>query len=122
MVERLGDVPAGVIGLRASGKLTRDDYRNVMEPALKEATDSGEARVLFVLPSFDGLEPGAILEDMKTGLGALFAHRSDWKRLALVTDVDWVARAMRMFEWAMPGELMVAGMDELERAKAWLSG
>jgi hypothetical protein len=29
---------------------------------------------------------------------------------------------MQMFEWAMPGELMVTGMDELERAKAWLAG
>ena len=32
----------------------------VLEPALKEATDSGEARVLFVLPDFDGLEPGGL--------------------------------------------------------------
>jgi hypothetical protein len=56
MIERIDDVPAGVIGLRASGKLTKDDYRNVLEPALKEATDSGQARVLFVLTDFDGLE------------------------------------------------------------------
>jgi hypothetical protein len=26
MVERMDDVPAGVIGLRASGKLTKQDY------------------------------------------------------------------------------------------------
>jgi hypothetical protein len=48
MIERLDDMPAGVIGIRASGKLTKDDYRDGLEPALKEATDSGEARVLFV--------------------------------------------------------------------------
>ncbi len=29
MIERIEEVPAGVIGLRASGKLTKDDYRNV---------------------------------------------------------------------------------------------
>jgi hypothetical protein len=37
------------MGLRASGKLTKEDYTDVLEPALKEAMDSGEARVVFML-------------------------------------------------------------------------
>lgn len=121
MIERMDDMPAGVIGLRASGKLTRDDYRDVLEPALKEATDSGEARVLFVLPDFDRLEAGAWIEDVKTGLGVEITHRSAWKRLAVVTGVDWIAKAMHLFAWAMPGELAVYEMDELKEAKAWVA-
>ena len=31
MVERIEEMPPGVIGLRSSGKLTADDYRDVME-------------------------------------------------------------------------------------------
>ncbi len=59
MVERMDDAPTGVIGLRASGKLTKDDYRNVLEPALKEATDSGEARVsCSCSPTSTGWRPG----------------------------------------------------------------
>ena len=84
--------PPGVIGLRASGKLTKEDYTDVLEPALKEAMDSGEARVVFVLTDFEGLEARAILEDIKTGLGVELAHRKNWKRLAVVTDVDWVGK------------------------------
>jgi hypothetical protein len=122
MVERMNDMPAGVIGLRAAGKLSRDDYREVLEPALKEATDSGEARVVFVLTDFGGLEPGAWLEDVKTGFGAEIAHRGAWKRLAVVTDVDWVAKAMQLFAWAMPGELEVYELDELDDAKSWAAG
>ena len=122
MVERIDDMPEGVIGLRASGKLSRGDYRDVLEPALKEAIDSGEARVVFVLTDFDGLEPGAVPEDVKTGLGVELAHREEWKRLALVTDVDWVAKAMRMFAWVMPGELGIYGLDQLEEAKSWTAG
>jgi hypothetical protein len=80
MVERLDGMPEGV-GLRASGKLTKDDYTEVLEPALEEAMDSGEARVVFVLTDFDGLELDATFEDIKTGLGVEFAHRKDWKRL-----------------------------------------
>src|SRR4029453_3683379 len=37
MIERIDDAPAGVIGIRASGKLTKDDYESVLEPALKGA-------------------------------------------------------------------------------------
>jgi hypothetical protein len=41
----------------------------------------------------------------------------------LVTDVDWVAKAMRMFAWAMPGELAVYdGLDKLEEANSWAAG
>ena len=121
MVERMDDAPAGVIGLRASGKLTKDDYVSVLEPALKEATESGEARVLFVLPDFDGLEPGAWIEDVKTGVRAEIANRSAWKKLAFVSGVDWVSKSTRMFTWAMPGELKVFEMDELEEAKSWVA-
>jgi hypothetical protein len=121
MIERIDDVPDGVIGLRASGKLTKDDYESVLEPALKEAIDSGEARVLFVLPDFDGLEPGAWIEDVKSGLKVEFENRSVWKRFAYVSGVDWISKAMRMFTWAMPGELKVFGMDEIDEAKEWVA-
>ena len=121
MIERIDDVPAGVIGLCASGKLTKDEYKSVLEPALKEAMDSGEARVLFVLPDFDGLEPQAWLEDVKTGLGVELKNRSAWKRFAVVTGVDWIATSMRLFAWAMPGELAVYGMDQLDEAKDWVA-
>jgi hypothetical protein len=121
MIERIDDMPAGVIGIRASGKLTKDDYVNGLEPVLKEATDSGEARVLFVLPDFDGLEPGAWIEDVKTGLKVETQNRSAWKKLAFVSGVDWVSKSMRLFSWAMPGELRVFGMDELEEAKSWVA-
>ena len=122
MVERMDDVPQGVVGLRASGKLTKEDYTGVLEPALSEAAASGEARVVFVIDDYEGIEPSAAVEDIKTGLGVEFAHRRDWKRLAVVTDIGWMAKAMHAFAWAMPGELAVYGLDQLEEAKSWAEG
>ena len=121
MIERIDDAPAGVIGIRASGKLTKDDYESVLEPALKEAMDSGEARVLFVLPDFDGLEPQAFFEDVKTGLGVELKNRAAWKKLAFVSGVEWVTKAMRLFSWAMPGELKVYEIDEMDKAREWVA-
>ena len=59
MIERIDDMPAGTIGFRAHGVLTKEDYVSVLEPVLREAIDGGEVRMLFELASFDGLEPGA---------------------------------------------------------------
>jgi SpoIIAA-like len=122
VIDRIDGMPEGTIGLTASGKLSRDDYRTVLEPALAEGLESGELRLLFVLTSFDGLEPGAWAEDAKTGLKALVRDHAGWKRFAVVTDVEWVARATRAFSWMTPGEVLVRGMDGLEEARAWVAG
>jgi hypothetical protein len=119
MIERMDGMPAGVIGLRATGKLSRDDYREVLEPGLNEAVASGEARVVFVIEGFEGLEAKAMVEDLKTGLNVEFHHRKNWKRLAVVSEHDWIAKAMELFAWAMPGDLRVFELDELDEAKAW---
>lgn len=122
MIERIDGMPAGTVGLRASGKLSKDDYTGVLEPALREGVESGELRLLFVLTGFDGLEAAAIPEDFKTGLKAWFREHSAWKRFALVTDVEWVAKAMHMFTWLTPGEVLIRDLDGLEEAKAWVAG
>jgi hypothetical protein len=119
MIERIKEMPAGTIGLRASGELTKDDYVGVLEPALREGVESGELRLIFVLADFDGLGHGAWVEDMKTGLNAWVRQHAAWKRFALVTDVEWVAKAMRAFAWMAPGEVKVFGVAEAEAAKSW---
>jgi hypothetical protein len=121
MIERIDDMPAGTIGFRANGKFTRDDYRNVLEPVLREAAESGEIRMLFSLTDFEGLEPAAWFDDIKTGLGLGIGHHSAWKRSAIVTNVDWVAKAYRMFAWVTPGEVKIYGLDQLEDAKKWVA-
>ena len=122
MVERMDGMPEGVDRVAGAGKLTRDDYREVLEPGLQEAVDSGAARVVFVIDDFEGLEPSAVLEDLKTGLRVELHDRKAWKRLAVVSEDDWIAKAMHLFAWAMPGELKVFELDQLEEAKAWAAG
>jgi hypothetical protein len=121
MVERIDDMPTGTIGFQASGKLTRNDYREVLEPLLRKAAESGEIRMLFVLTTFDGLEPGAWFDDIKTGLGLGIGHHSAWKRSAIVTDVDWIGKAFQLFAWISPGEVKVYGLGQLEDAKNWVA-
>ena len=59
MLEKL-DSPATVIAVKAVGKLAKDDYQNVLTPAIKALMDStGELRAVIVVgDDFDGITPG----------------------------------------------------------------
>ena len=48
-------------------------------------------------------------------------HHDAWVRSAIVTDIDWMARAARLFAWMIPGEVRVFGLDEFEQAKTWIA-
>ena len=74
MIEPIEDMPQGTIVLRASRKLSLEDYRDVLEPALSHAVQSGELRLVFVLTDFKGLEPGAWIEDGKDRTESLGAR------------------------------------------------
>lgn len=76
---------------------------------------------MFVLTDFVGLAAGAIPEDIKTGLSAWFGQHSAWKRFVLGTDIEWVAKAMHMFSWVTPGEVMICEPDRLDEAKSWVA-
>jgi SpoIIAA-like len=121
MIERIDDMPAGTIGFQASGKLTREDYREALEPPLREAAESGEIRMLFALTAFKGLEPAAWFDDVKTGLGLGIGHHSAWKRSAIVTDTEWVGKAFQLFAWMTPGEVKVYTREQLDDAKRWVA-
>jgi hypothetical protein len=43
-------------------------------------------------------------------------------RSAIVTDIEWMARATRLFAWMIPGAARVFEPSELEAAKAWVAG
>jgi hypothetical protein len=122
MIERIEGTQAGVIELRASGKLSKEDYVEVLEPALREGVDSGALRLVFVMPDFDGLEHGAWAEDMKTGLRAWVRDHAAWRRFALVTDIEWIVKAMKAFAWMAPGEVKVFELDDLDDAREWAAG
>jgi hypothetical protein len=44
-----------------------------------------------------------------------------WKRTAVVTDVDWIRKAMKAFGFMAPGEVRVFEPAELGAAKVWVA-
>ena len=118
MITALHDLPPGIIGFEAQGTLHAEDYRDVVLPALEHAAAEGDVRFLIMVTSFDGMTAGALWEDLRMGL----EHLQAWKRIALVTDVEWMRRASALFGWMTPGELRTFDVDQRAEAVAWLGG
>ena len=94
-----------------------------MVPALRQAVEAGELRIVEVIgPDYEGLEPGAVIEDLKVGLEFVVGHHSAWKRIAIVTDLAWISRAIHAVGWMLPGAVQIFGLEELEQAKSWAAG
>lgn len=123
MIEPLADTPPSVLGFRVAGEIQREDYDNVLTPALQRALDSGAGlRTLYLIESLDKLDPSALWADAKVGFDLGIRHHDRWVRSGIVTDLDWLARATRLFAWMIPGEVRVFPVSELESAKAWVAG
>jgi hypothetical protein len=118
MIQELSDLPEGVIGFEASGRIRAEDYRDVVLPALERAAATGEVRFVIVMRDFDGMSGGAVWQDLKVGI----EHLRAWKRIALVTDITWMRDLTSLFGWMTPGETRTFRLAELDEATEWAAG
>jgi hypothetical protein len=122
MIEILPGMPQGVTGIRVSGRLVGNDLRK-LRPAMENLMAGSEIRIVEVIaPDYEGFGPGGLAEDLKLGFGMLLQHHSAFKRIAIVSDKDWVAHTLHALAWMVPGELAMFGLDELDRAMEWAAG
>ncbi len=119
MLTALNGLPDNVIGFEATGEIHADDYKSVLIPAVESRLDAGQdIRIVLVFPRFDGYSGGAAWEDLKMGIG----HLTHWKRIALVTDVEWMIHLTKLFGWMTPGELKHFPAADRDAAIAWAAG
>src|SRR2546423_10930585 len=108
MIEPLQGMPDGTIGFRASGRVTREEYRETLPPAMRAAAEAGDVRIVFAVgPGFEKFELGALAQDTEAGITLGLGHPHAWKRTAPVSDVDRVAKALHAFAWLTPGDIAV---------------
>lgn len=122
MIELLPDMPDNVTGIRVSGRLRGDELRE-LKPDLEDLLKGGDIRILEIIaPDYEGFGPGGLVEDLKLGFGTVLPHHGAIKRIAIVSDKEWVAHVLHALAWMIPGDLAVFGLDELDRAKEWAAG
>lgn len=118
MLRRIDDLPEHVLGIEATGEVTAGDYRDVLVPEVEALlARQPKARLLYVLgPDFKGFSGGATWADTKLGM----RHFTDFERVAVVTDADWIERLVQAFGFVIPGDIRTFNYDDLEAARAWI--
>jgi hypothetical protein len=119
MIEIIGDVPEGTVGIKLSGKVGAGEYKATIEPAVKTALATRDKINALVVVADDGadLSPGAVWEDAKLGL----SHLRSWNRAALVAPQAWWDKLVPALSALMPGEFKSFTPEEMAEARAWLT-
>ena len=119
MIKVIDDMPPGTVGLEAVGKVTAEDYQQVLAPALEKALSRQEVRLMYVLgKEFDSYAPQAAWADTKLWASNMKA----WERIAVVSDADWIEHSLEALGRLVPGDIKVFETDEVLEAKRWLVG
>lgn len=118
MIEILNDFPDNVVALACRGHVTRRDYETVLIPLVERTLERHEKVRLYyrIGADFTGIAPGAVWEDFVVAM----EHLTRWERVAVVTDVEWISQATRIFGFLIPGEVKVFPTAEAATARDWL--
>jgi hypothetical protein len=107
---------SSLVRVRASGRLTRNDYQAFVPQIEQAIAEHGKLRLLFEMRDFHGWDAGASWEDIKFG----GRHFRDLERVAMVGDKTWekwMAKLCRPFTTAE-----VRYFEKTDVAETWLEG
>lgn len=119
MIEQIEDLPDNVLGFTAKGVVTKADYETIIIPAV-EAKFSKYTKVRFLYhigESFTKFESGALWDDARIG----FKHLRSWDRIGVVTDVEWIRTAVKVFAFLLPGSVRLFQNAAIAEARSWIS-
>ena len=118
MLKLMQGLPSDVLGIEATGKVTHEDYKNILIPAAEAMMAAGPIKMLYVTnPTFSGYELEALWDDGAFGI----KHWHQFNRVAVATDSPWLRAAITMFCPFFPSEFQLFKLSELDAAKVWIT-
>lgn len=118
MIEITSGLPGNVLAVTAHGMVTAQDYEHVLSPAVEEALKRHKKiRFLFRTgDDFSGYTAGAMWDDAKLGV----RHLTAFEKIAVVSDVPWIAQAIRLFHFLIPCPVKIFSSEKRGDAEAWI--
>lgn len=119
MLSIMQDLPPYVIGIRATGAVTKQDLDEVLKPTLEALVKrTGRINYLLLLETpVSNFTIGAWIDDVVLGL----KHFNHWNRIAIVTNEKLVEKFSDVFGFVIPGQSKGFTLAELPAAKKWVS-
>ncbi len=115
MIELIEDLPHNVVGIAVKGRVTKEECRKVLLPAMTKALRwRDHIRLYYELGS---RFPGSGWDDLDLG----FEQAACCERIAIVSDIAWVRLTVKAIRFLIPGEIRVFGTLETDAARAWIT-
>ncbi|AZG34731.1 MULTISPECIES: SpoIIAA family protein [Shewanella] len=116
MLCQIPDITKGVISLFVSGRLSAQDYRSRLQPAIKSYRKDWDQVCLYI-------EADVLLEGWEfaslTGSGEVQLPAFD--ALVFVGGPDWVGNAVRLMGPFMQGEVAWFPLERKQDAVTWIT-
>ncbi|HMT27699.1 MAG TPA: STAS/SEC14 domain-containing protein [Bacteroidia bacterium] len=118
MIQHLKELPENIVGFKATGEITENDFKQIVMPKVKELIDkTDQLNYLLVLETpLNNFTLGAWVQDAMMGL----KHLTKWKRAAIVSDVDAIRAFTNIFSYFIPGEFKGFEHKDLQLAIDWV--
>jgi hypothetical protein len=120
MIELIDDLPDYILAIRATGRVTGDDYKNIVSPAVetKRAAHDKLHLLFHIPPTFKMFTTTALWDDAHIGLHRL----RGFGRVAVVTDIDWLKTLANGIEPLESTEIRVFAHGRFDEARDWTRG
>jgi len=117
-LEILDGYPNDVVAMKMHGRLTSRDYEELLVPLVEEKLlRHDKLKVLLVIDNtFEGATAGAMWDDAKLG----FASFTKYRKMAVVTDINWLRKSTQVFGVLMPGEIRAYPLHQRSLADDWI--
>ncbi len=106
-----------ILHVRTSGKLTAEDYEQLVPEFERLVEQHKTIRLLFEMEAFHGWSAGALWEDTKVA----FKHFSNIERIAMIGDKAWQEGMAVFCKPFTRAEIRYFGHHEKDRAWEWLT-
>jgi len=105
------------LDIKASGKLTHEDYDriNPMVDSAMQAVKEARVKVLFDASELEGWEMRAAWDDFKFGL----KHGNEFEKIAIYGNQKWLEVSAKLADWFVSGE--VKYFENIGDAFDWLN-
>jgi hypothetical protein len=117
MIYVIDNLPANMVGFRATGEVNENDFTSVVIPRVKAVMEkTGKLNYLLLLDtSLKNFTFGAWIKDALLGIKNL----TRWNRAAIVSDSAIIRKFTDMFSVLIPGEFKGFEHTDLKQAIDW---
>ncbi|QYJ84715.1 STAS/SEC14 domain-containing protein [Shewanella mesophila] len=118
MIELLSGFSHDVVAIRAHGVLTGDDYEQLLVPEIEsKLKDHSTIKLWYEFSEqFEGISVETLWDDAKLG----FFHLTDFSRVVIITDSDWLTNMAKVIACMVPCPVNVFSRQEVHLAQDWL--